>query len=480
MRPALLMGIDVGTTQTKVGVFHLDGRPAAMAAAGYALNFDAATGAAEQDPSGWWAATVRASRQALDGLDSASLLAVCVGGQGPTAVALDEALEPVGPALTWMDSRSAGDAELLGSRVGRALPSHAFIGKAAWLNRARAEAYAATRWLCQAWDFVAARLTGVVLASSSPGIAPWNDELIQAAELDADKFPALRPMGELVGHVTPEAALACGLPAGLPVVGGISDYFEGLIGSGALHAGIACDNGGASQSFNVCWNAPVEAEGAFSIPSFAEGFWYVGGPVSTTGKALDWWRISVLGRASEDWTLLDEAEAAPPGSNRLIFLPYLAGERAPLWDPLARGVFFGLSLHHARAHLTRAILEAAAYALCHLIEKIEASGVGIREIRACGGQARSAGWCRIKSDATGHCVAVPEVADAPVLGAAMIAAIGAHVFDDYASAAEQMVRIRTVFGPDEEHHARYRALYDIYRDLYRPLQPMYERLSRVQ
>lgn len=474
---SLLMGIDVGTTQTKVGIFHLDGRLAAMASARYPSRFDAATNAAEQAPDDWWAAAVDAIRQALAEINPSRLLAVSVGGQGPTVVALDEALDPVAPALTWMDSRAAPVARQLSLRVGRPLPLHAFIAKAVWMKQARPEAYAAARWFCQSWDFVAGRLISGPVASTSPSIAPWSDEWIAAAELDEAKFPALRAMGEPVGRVMAQAARATGLPVGLPVIGGISDYFEGLIGCGALSPGIASDNGGTSQSFNVCWNAPVEAEGTFSNSSFVEGLWYVGGPASTTGKALDWWREAVLGRNLEDWSLLEEAEAAPPGSDRLIFLPYLAGERAPLWDPLARGAFFGLSLQHGRGHLTRAILESVAYTLCHLIEKIEAAGVSIREIRACGGQARSSAWCRIKADATGQRVAVPEVTEAPVLGAALIAGVGMGVFPDYAVGADRMVRIRTAFEIDEENHARYQNLYRIYRDLYPALQPLYVRLN---
>jgi xylulokinase len=210
-----------------------------------------------------------------------------------------------------------------------------------------------------------------------------------------------------------------------------------------------------------------------------EGQWYVGGPVSTTGKALAWWCTDVLGGAPEDGVLLAEAEAVPAGSERLIFLPYLAGERAPLWDPLARGVFFGLGLGHRREHLTRAVLEAVAYALRHLIEHIEAAGAEVREIRACGGQARSEAWCQIKADVTGRPLAVPEFTEAGVLGAAMIAAVGVGARESYPEAAQQMVRPRQVIQPDPARHAHYQDLYGLYRDLYEALRPLNERLQRL-
>jgi xylulokinase len=473
----LLLGIDVGTTATKVAVFDLAGRPLAMAAARYPLVTNGA--AAEQDPADWWRATGQALASVLATINPHDLLAVCVGGQGPTMVAVDEALQPVGPALTWLDWRARPEASRLSELAGRPLPPHAFIAKVSWLRHEWPARYQAARWFCQAWDFVALQLTGVPAASVSPGIAPWSAEWIEVAGLDADRFPPQVLMGDSLGQVTAAAARATGLPAGLPVIGGISDYFEGLIGSGALAPGLACDHGGTSQSFNVCWDASVQAGGIFCTPSFTDGQWYVGGPVSTTGKALAWWCTDVLGGAPDDGVLLAEAEAVPAGSERLIFLPYLAGERAPLWDPTARGVFFGLGLEHRREHMTRAVLEAVAYALRHLIEHIEAAGAEVHEIRACGGQARSEAWCRIKADVTGRPLAVPEFAEAGVLGAAMIAAVGVGAVESYASAARKMVRRRQLIFPDPARHAHYQDLYRLYRDLYEALRPLNERLQTL-
>jgi xylulokinase len=476
----LLLGVDVGTTQTKVAAFDLEGRRVASARVGYPLFADPATNAAEQDPEDWWAAAARALGAVTAEVDPHRFVAMAVGGQGPTVVALDQSLRPVCRALTWMDLRAAAEAQTLSKLAGRNLPSYFFMPKTLWLKNNQPEAYGAARAFCQAWDFVAARLIGELAVSSSPGIAPWNSDLIAGGGLDPAKFPPLRRMGERLGQVTADAARATGLPQGLPVIGGISDFFEGLIGSGALSRGIACDNGGTSQGFSVCWDAPLDGEGLLKFPSFVEGQWYVGGPVSTTGKALDWWLGSILGCPADDFSALDEAAALPAGSERLIFLPYLAGERAPIWDPQARGVFFGLSLGHGRGHLTRAILESVAYVLRHLIERFEAAGGQVIEIRACGGQAKSEAWSRVKADATGRRVIVPEITDAPVLGAAIIAGVGGSAFGSFADGARQMARPRAVIEPDEAAHARYAALFSLYRDLYPQVRPLYERLSNVR
>jgi len=476
----LLLGIDIGTTQTKVGAFHLDGRPVAIAAASYPLAFDAATSAAEQNPADWWTATVQALRQVLAKIDTHRLLALSVGGQGPTVVPIDEYLNPAGAALTWMDRRASQEVQLLGERVGRSLPPHAYIPKVMWLKQHRPDTYAAAQWFGQSWDFVAAQLSGEVAISMSPSIAPWSDDLLAASDLDRVKFPPLQMMASQIGQVTAKAAQATGLPQGLPIIGGISDYFESLIGSGTLQQGIACDNGGTSESLNVCWDAAVDIKEVFCLPSFVDGYWYIGGPASTTGKALEWWREQVMEQTTDDWHILEGVESIPPGSEDLIFLPYLAGERVPIWDSDARGVFFGLSLNHRREHMTRAILESVAYVLCHIIEHIKDAGAGVQEIHVCGGQAKSKLWCQIKADATGRRVIMPEVTDAAVLGAAIIAGVGAGVFEDYGAGAKKMVRKRAVLEPDKINHERYQSLYAIYRDLYPTLKPFYKRLSSFQ
>lgn len=475
----LLLGIDAGTTQLKAAVFALDGRLVASARASYPISVNSETNAAEQDPADWWQAAVTAIGAALAEIDTRRLAALAVGGQGPTVVALDGSLRPIGPALTWMDLRATAEAAHISHLAGRTIPAYFFLPKVMWLKRARPEVYAATQSFCQAWDYVATQLAGALVVSSSAGIAPWPPDLIAASGLDPVKFPAWRPMGECLGAVCAAAARATGLPEGLPIVGGISDFFEGLIGSGAVERGVACDNGGTSQGFSVCWDAPLTADGLLKFPSFVAGQWYVGGPVSTTGKALDWWLTAVLDAAEGDYSALDDAAAVPPGSERLVFLPYLAGERAPLWDPGARGVFFGLSLGHRRAHLTRSILEAVAYTLCQLIECFQTAGGQVLEIRACGGQARSPLWCRIKADATGCRVVVPQVIDAPVLGAAIIAGVGAGVYDGFVTGARQMTRPCDIYQPDPTQHAQYAALYGVYRDLYPQLRSMYSRLNSL-
>ena len=476
MAPAaepVLIGIDVGTTKTKVGAFGLNGRQLALVAQRYPEQKKAGEQAAEA----YWTAAIQALKSVLEHIDAGRLLAVSVGGQGPTVVGMDGNLRAVGPALTWMDNRARAEWLELNRSLEAPLPPHAIPPKIMWLKLHRRHLYDSTRYYCQAWDFVASQLCEQATVSTSPSIAPWKEHILDSAGLDRAKFPEMKQMASPIGVVSSAAAGLTGLPAGLPVIGGISDYFESLIGTGTLAPGLACNSGGTSESLNVCWDAALDVAGIFCLPSFDEGQWYVGGPAVTSGKALEWWCEQVLHIATADDDAMREASNVEAGSNGLIFLPYLAGERAPIWDPHARGVFFGLSLEHKRAHMTRAVLESVGYKLRHLLELIEAGGAQVREIRACGGQAQSQFWCQIKADICGRPFVMSDVTEAAVLGAAIIAGVGVGLFKDFAEGAERMVRPSATINPDMARHERYETIFPVFRDLYPQLKDLYLRLD---
>lgn len=473
MSQALLLGIDVGTSRAKVGAFDTAGQVVALETVTYAPVTTPEPGAAEQDAWEWWTRIAAALRDVLEQIDRKAALGVAINGQGPTLVALDESLRPTAPALTWLDGRSARHASTLSKRAERFVPLHSFLAKAMFLAEAKPDAYQAARSFVQAWDFVASQLVGKPVVSSAEGVLPWDSLLLAASELEPSKFPPIQRMGEQVGVVSAEAAQATGLTQGLPVIGGITDYFGGILGGGAVKRGVACDSGGTSSGLNVCWDEPLYVKGIFCVPSFEPGMYYVGGPASTTGRALEWWRTDILQAAEDDWTPADDAAAVPAGSEGLIFLPYLAGERAPIWDTEARGAFFGLSLNHGRAHMTRAVMEGVAFALCHIAEHITDAGASIETVHCCGGQAASDVWCQIKADVLGRQVTVPQVTEGSVLGAAVIAGAGVGVFESFTHGSMQMMRPRATFEPDAARHAAYQTAYARYRELYRALKPLY-------
>jgi xylulokinase len=212
--------------------------------------------------------------------------------------------------------------------------------------------------------------------------------------------------------------------------------------------------------------------GSFCTPAPLDGLYIVGGAMAATGRALDWFVDDVLGGSIPLSTLVEEAAATPPGADGLVFLPYLAGERSPLWDPDARGAFVGLTVRHSRAHMARAILEAAALAIRHVAAPILAAGVTVSEMRLCGGPARSAAWNRIKADVTGFTVAVPHVLETAVVGSAILAATGIGAYPDTRAAISAMTRVDERLEPNRDLRGLYDALFETYVAIHPAIRPI--------
>jgi xylulokinase len=300
---------------------------------------------------------------------------------------------------------------------------------------------------------------------------------LAALGLPAAKIAHPVAPGEVLGGLVPGTASALGLAGGIPVVGGVVDAFASFHGAGLLAPGDAIDTGGGSGGFGVYWHEPVEAAGSFCTPAPLPGLFIVGGAMAATGRALDWFRDDVLGGTVSTERLLAEAAVVPPGANGLLFLPYLAGERSPIWDPRARGAFAGLTLSHGRGHMVRAILEAAALAIRHVAEPILAAGVTVGEMRVCGGPARDAGWNQVKADVTGFTVAVPHALETAVVGSGILGALGVGAHADLPTAIRAMTRIDRRLQPQTDLRETYDALFEAYVALHPAIAPIVEPLG---
>jgi xylulokinase len=469
-----ILGVDLGTTDVKAGLIGLDGRLLAIARAGYGLSVGEGDGRAEQDPAAWWSAVVVAVR-GLHPPEPVDVVAIGVDGHGPTLAAIDERGEATRPAITFLDTRAVEEAAVLADATGLRGWALGPLPAALWVERHEPEVAEKTRWYLTTWEWLAYRLTGEAVAPVVPDQAVPDSTVVRSATgLHVERRPDSAPIGSVVGRLTGPAAEALGLRPGIPVAGGTNDAFASYLGAGLLAAGDAYDPGGSAGGFGVYWHEPVEVPGAFVTPAPLAGLYSVGAAMAATGRALDWFRDSVAGGGlSTEW-LLEEAGATPPGAGGVVFLPYLAGERSPIWDPRATGAFVGLSLAHGRGHLVRAILEASALAIRHVAEPMLAAGVRVNAMRACGGPARSETWNQIKADVTGFPVLVPAVLETAVLGSAILGAVAIGASPDVASAVRSMTRIERRIEPRADCRATYDRAYATYTGLYPALKPLLE------
>jgi xylulokinase len=478
-REAAILAIDLGTTEVKAGLVSLDGRLLGIARCGYATDTDPAIGRAEQDPEAWWGAIGLAVRELIRA-DVGQVIAIGIDGHGPTLIAVDDAGRPTHPAITWQDTRASAEQAELAAATGLQGWSLAGLPAALWLERTAPAAATATRWYLATWDFIAMRLTGRAATSLAPG-QPFPDAVtLTGAGVPGDKVPPSIDAGSVVGSVSREVAATLGVRAGIPVVAGIVDAWASYHGAGMIRSGDAMDPGGSAGGFGVYWDRPLEVPGSFSTIAPLPGLFSVGGAMAATGRAVDWFRVDVLRGAVSTETLIEEAGSISAGADGIVFLPYLAGERSPLWDPTARGAFAGLALGHGRGHLIRAILEASAFAIRHVAESIVAAGVEVGTMRVCGGPARSETWNQIKADVTGFSVDVPAVLETAVAGSAILAATGVGAWPDLPAAIHGMTRSSRRLDPNPANRARYDATYDAYRQLHPAIAPIVRNLqSRV-
>jgi xylulokinase len=467
-----ILGIDLGTTEVKAGLVGLDGRLLAIARAGYGLDVSGGSGRAEQDPGAWWAATVVAVR-ALRPPEPVDVVAIGVDGHGPTLAAVDDKAESTRPAITFLDTRATAEADELAAATGIRGWALGPLPAALWVERHEPEVAARSRWYLTTWEWLAFRLTGVPAAPQVPGQEVPDPAVVAGATgLATDRRPEATAMGAVVGGLTADAAGALGLRAGIPVAGGTNDAFASYIGAGLTQPGDAYDPGGSAGGFGVYWSEPLEVPGAFVTPAPLAGLYSVGAAMAATGRALDWFRDDILGGHLTTERLLEEAGTTPPGADGVVFLPYLAGERSPIWDPTATGAFVGLTLGHGRGHLARAILEASALAIRHVATPMLEAGVTVRAMRACGGPARSETWNQIKADVTGFDVLVPAVLETAVLGSTILGAVGIGVCPDVPAGIHSMTRIERHLQPRAEYRDTYDRAFAVYAGLYPILAPL--------
>ncbi len=486
MREAAL-GFDVGTTSVKAGLLWLDGDgPTSVVSQPYPSSRPQA-GWVEQDPTDWLDAMAACWSALQAAAGPVSLRSVGVCSQVNTHVLTDANLAPLRPAITWQDIRAASEAAELEEAVdarraelwgGPFIIDASFsLSRLAWLARHEPDARAAARWLLQPKDYCVAALTGNVTtdAISPVGLVGADDRYIPGvvALVDgaAELLPPIRVFDEPAG--TARADNPVGVPAGTPVAVGTMDAWGSVYGAGLARAGRGMDVAGTSEIIAVASERTVPTKGVISFPP-VRGVHVHAGPTQAGGAALEWVARSFSLTVLQALTLAEEAHCDP---QPIVFLPHLAGERAPHWNPDARGVFLGLTTSTEARHMVLAVLEGVAFSVRQNLAECEAAaGHEASELRLCGGGARSPLWNQLKANALGRPVQVLETFDAGVLGAALMGMVAGDVTDDLEALAEERVRVRAQIDPENDDRARLDHLYGVYAETYQALEPVFSKL----
>ena len=491
-----LVGIDIGTSACKVAVFTPEGRVIAQASRDYAVYYPA-PGWAEQDPADWWRAACEALREALADIHPAQVAGVGIDGQSWAAVALDGAGEVLCNTPIWMDTRAADccrdaldsiSAERLFAVCGNPLQPTYTLPKVLWYRAHRPALFARISKILQCNGYIAYRLTGSMTQDVSQGYgwhcfdmrrATWDAEVLRALALSPALLPEIVPCHQVIGRVTARAAAQSGLTEGTPVVAGGLDAACGTLGAGVHLPGQTQEQGGQAGGMSICMQEPVADPRLILSQHVVPGRWLLQGGTVGGGGALRWLSEQLFSpqeraaRGGEVFAALSAlATDVPPGSDGLVFLPYMAGERSPIWDARAKGVYYGLDYAKTRGHLARACMEGVAYALRHNLEVAAQAGAQVGAMHAMGGSANSRVWTQIKADATGHALHVPASDTATTLGAALLAGVGTGVYVDFTEAVRRTVRITRTHTPDPSARPAYDAGYAAYRGLYEQLHSM--------
>ena len=500
--PSYLLGMDMGTTNIKAIILREDGKVIASASRASQLIFPKAN-QVEQDSRLWWSNVVEILREITEkaGKEAVSAIkGICISSHTVTMLPVDENGTPLRNAIIWMDNRSAKELHEIEDALGRdhyvriigAQPDVAFLpNKILWYKRNEPDLFAKTAHILQANSYINYKLTGVFSMDIDQAARcqcldistmSWSDEIAQVLGVDLGKLlTEPKAVNAIIGQVTKEAARETGLVPGIPVVAGACDAMASMYATGLSRLGEAGESSGTTSLVFVgsdkksAPDVPVVTK-----PCAIQGMPYLfDAPINTSGAAVKWY-LDTLGK--EDVLeaekaginvyeyLNREAQEVPAGSNGVLFFPYLLGERAPLWNTHARGMFIGMSLDTRREDLVRAVFEGTAFALRHVMETIGDAGAVANCLRITGGGSKSRTWAKIKASMLRMPVYLLDerAGDVP-FGDTLIVGNAVGVFPDLTAAIERMIQVKEVIEPDEEWAAAYDRLYPMYRKMYQHL-----------
>ncbi len=491
MMPETILAVDIGLSNCKTVVFAGDGRLLARASVPY-VTCCPQPGRAEQDPEAWWAAMGDGLRQLRESAPEVvdAVAAISVTGHMHALVCLGKDGRALGPSLVLGDQRALAEAEsisaelgleriyaLTGARMDASMP----LAKLLWLRKHQPAIHRRAQAFLACKDFIRHRLTGDLLTDPIDACGSslydiqrraWAPELVALAGLRAEQLPAVAEPCAIAGCLRAEPARRLGLRAGLPVVVGAGDDVE-VLGNGLLAPGQALEHLGTTGSILTCADRPVyDPQMAVELyPHVESGLWVLGGSVTAAGSALAWAR-QVLRENGAGPTELSVDSGSPNLERPLVFLPHLAGERCPAWEPHARGGWLGLTLAHTGADLQRSVLEGISFSLKSVLERLESLVGPQTRITVSGRESASDGWLHLRASIYRRPLAMLRTSEPTALGAMVLAAVGTGMYATLSEAAQQVTGVERVIEPQADLARDYQRLYALYSAASEALRPL--------
>ncbi len=502
-----LLGIDLGTSGTKTVLFDTTGKALASHTVEYPI-IQPENGWAEQDPNQWWSAAVETIQNVLaeSKIDPKSIKGIGISGQMHGLVLVDQAGQVLRNSIIWCDGRTGAECAEITQKIGAdrliqitANPALTGFtaGKILWVRRHEPELFAQTHQILLPKDYIRYKLTGIFATEVSDACGmnlldmstrDWSAEVLEKLELSPDLFPKVHESVDVIGTVTPEIATLTGLSTETIVVGGAGDNAAAAVGMGVVEEGKAFTTIGTSGVVFAHANK-VSIDPAGRVHTFCAavpGAYTVMSCTLSAGLSLKWMRDTLCEtekklaeeKGCDPYEIMTQlAEKSPIGANRLLYLPYLMGERSPILDEKARGALIGLSGIHNTGDMIRAVMEGVIYSQKHCLDVLHQMKVAPETMLACGGGGTSPLWRQMMADLFGCPVATAETKEGPALGVAILAGVGAGIYPSVAEGCRQVITYRPAQDPIPEHAEEYAKFYKIYQNLYPSLKESYHALA---
>lgn len=506
---AYILGVDIGTSGTKTVLFSEDGTPVASATYEYPL-YTPRNGYAEQDPLDWWHASVSGIKDCLNisRVPAEEIKGIGLSGQMHGLVMLDAENKPIRKSIIWCDQRTANEVAEITEKVGAdrlidITANPAITGftaaKIMWVKNNEPENYERCRHILLPKDYIRFMLTGeyATEVSDASGMQLldipnrcWSDEVLGKLAIDKALLAKVYESPEITGTITKKAAELTGLKEGTPVVGGAGDNAAAAVGTGVVEDGKAFTTIGSSGVvFAHTSDIAIDKKGrVHTFCCAVPGCWHVMGVTQSAGLSLKWFRDNLawaemetaIAMGVDPYYLMDkEAGSVPIGANRLLYLPYLNGERTPHLDPNARGVFFGLSTMHKKRDMLRAVMEGVSYSLRDCVDVMREMNINVSDMMACGGGGTSPLWRQMLADLYGCPVKTTLNKEGPALGVALLAAVGAGIYSSVPEACRAVIKPEKIQEPVEENTREYEKVYAMYRRLYPAMKQSFAELAEM-